>query len=210
MAAHDGSGWDTVDYGPRRQEDKRAGGADWATEEDIDEMLKVLRAPPYNRVSDRDGHSSPVGGRVPPEIARQLSIIAADPATPYRTESDCFRDAIYMFIEITRIRGKMPIPESKLIQLDKRMVRLETITAMVLDLHDKVDNLSRLGLNGHADELRRHIVDAMQGLTGEDQEYVAAIIDGQKTKPDIEPVEVTGKKKRPVRVQEPEYGVGLQ
>jgi Arc/MetJ-type ribon-helix-helix transcriptional regulator len=79
----------------------------WGTpvaDPELNTLEAILEMDPHTASSDAKGHNNHIGLRVPPDISRQIAEQVESGLTPYKTQSDWVRDAIGVFLVISRLR----------------------------------------------------------------------------------------------------------
>lgn len=119
----------------------------------IDDLV-ALR--PFTAAEDRKGHDAVLSTRVPKPMARFLDELAFSRLTSYRTMSDAVRDAIYLGLQIQRLRYSDSVSEAS--DAEAKAMQLAIEIAEDMEIAEKVRRVANdLGRLEDGGELGRAV-----------------------------------------------------
>jgi len=119
----------------------------WETEEAYETLsIEELVGRPIFKESRDDLGSATVGARIPQWLSRKVTKLIEMPGSPYELKSDVVRDALYLGMEVLRLRYKYKwSAESKLSDVVDTVGELDRMEQRFAELISGLDRLVNAG-----------------------------------------------------------------
>jgi hypothetical protein len=103
---------------------------------------------PYTTSEDKKGHDVFLGAKFPKVFQRWVSELKERPGSPYQTNADVVRDAIYLGLQILSLRAKQSTVWNIQAAITQQEARIFQHTRIYRDVEAVVEQLEILSRNG--------------------------------------------------------------